>query len=239
LRGLTPEFLLGAYAVGMFPMADDYHGRTIHWVEPRRRGVIPLDAFHVPRSLRKAVRRGGHEIRVDTAFAAVIRACAEPTPERPTTWLNEELIALYVELHRRGRAHSVETWRDGRLVGGLYGLELGGAFFGESMFSRERDASKVALVELVARLRPGGFVLLDTQFLTEHLQRFGAVEISRAEYLARLRQALPAAAKFPTACRYPSAGAGSAVAGALGSAGAGNASSSGSSGSKQSMTQTS
>jgi leucyl/phenylalanyl-tRNA---protein transferase len=239
LRGVTPEFVLGAYAVGMFPMADDYHGRTIHWVEPRRRGVIPLDGFHVPRSLAKAIRRGGHEVRVDTAFAAVIRACAEPTPDRPKTWLNEELIELYVELHRRGHAHSVETWRDGRLVGGLYGLELGGAFFGESMFSRARDASKVALVELVARLRAGGFELLDTQFLTEHLQRFGAVEISRAEYLSRLRRALPVAARFPAASRYPSSGAGPGVAGAAGSAGAGTASSSGSSGSAQSITQTS
>jgi leucyl/phenylalanyl-tRNA--protein transferase len=196
VRGLTPEFLLGAYAVGMVPMADDYHGRTIHWIEPRRRGVIPLDGFHVPRSLRKAVRRGGHELRVDTAFAAVIRACAEPTPERPKTWLNEELIELYVELHRRGHAHSVETWRDGYLAGGLYGLELGGAFFGESMFHTARDASKVALVHLVARLRRGGFTLLDTQFVTDHLARFGTVEVSRRKYHRLLETAIAGRGDF-------------------------------------------
>ena len=195
---LTPELLLAAYARGRFPMAGDRDDPNVHWIEPLRRGVLPLDGFHVPRSLRKLVRKGTFELRVDADFAAVINACAEPTSERPRTWLNDALIDLYTELHRRGHAHSVETWREGRLVGGLYGLKLGAAFFGESMFSRERDASKVALVELVARLRAGGFRLLDTQFVTEHLTRFGAVEITRGEYRRRLAAALAAEATFPT-----------------------------------------
>jgi leucyl/phenylalanyl-tRNA---protein transferase len=195
---LTPEILLAAYARGRFPMAGDRDDPSIHWIEPLRRGVIPLDGFHVPRSLAKTVRRGRFELRVDAAFARVIEACAEPTPDRPRTWLNDGLIGLYTTLHRQGHAHSVEAWRGGRLAGGLYGLKLGGAFFGESMFSRERDASKAALVELVARLRAGGFRLLDTQFVTDHLLRFGAVEITRAEYRRRLAAALQAAdAAFP------------------------------------------
>ncbi len=194
---LTPELLLAAYALGRFPMAGDRDDPHVHWIEPLRRGVIPLDAFHVPRSLRKVVRQGRFELRVDSDFAGVIRACAEATGERPRTWLNDGLIGLYTTLHRMRHAHSVETWRDGRLVGGLYGVRLGSAFFGESMFSRERDASKVALVELVARLRAGGFRLLDTQFVTEHLTRFGAVEISQAEYRRRLRAALRQEAEFP------------------------------------------
>jgi leucyl/phenylalanyl-tRNA--protein transferase len=230
-RGLTPEFLLSAYAAGMFPMANDYHESTIHWIEPRRRGVIPLDRFHVARSLRKTIRRGRLELRADTAFEAVIRSCAQPTPERSRTWLNEELIGLYIELHRRGHAHSVEAWQAGQLVGGLYGVKLGGAFFGESMFSRVRDASKAALVELVGRLRAGGFVLLDTQFITEHLQRFGAIEISRGDYLGRLRRALPMEAEFPRGPYpfWPS------VLGEEGEGGSG----SGSTGSAHSITQTS
>lgn len=235
MLGLTPDFLLSAYAVGMFPMANDYHDTTIHWIEPRRRGIIPLDGFHVPRSLGKALRRGRFQFRIDADFPAVIRACAEPTPDRPRTWLNPELIKLYVDLHRRGHAHSVETWQDGRLVGGLYGVKLGGAFFGESMFSRVADASKAALVELVARLRASGFVLLDTQFITEHLQRFGAIEISRVEYMNRLRRALPLGARFPTEPYpfWPSLVGGGAE------PGSGAASGSGSTGSAHSITQTS
>ena len=197
------------------------------------RGIIQLDTFHVPRSLRKAIRRGHLELRVDTAFDAVIRGCAEPTAERPRTWLNEELIGLYIALHRRGHAHSVETWQDSQLVGGLYGVTLGGAFFGESMFSRVRDASKAALVELVGRLRAGGFLLLDTQFITEHLQRFGAIEISRGDYLGRLRRALPLEAEFPSVPYpfWPSV---------LGDDGEdGRSSGSGSTGSSQAITQTS
>ena len=194
---LTPELLLSAYAVGMFPMANDFHDPTIHWIEPRRRGVLPLDEFHLPRSLRKTLRRGLFELRVSTAFDEVIRACAASTFDRPRTWLNEELIEAYGELHRRGSAHSVETWLDGQLVGGLYGVTLGAAFFGESMFSRVTDASKVALVELVARLRAGGYLLLDTQFITRHLEQFGTVEVSRADYRQRLRRALGVEAVFP------------------------------------------
>ena len=183
--------------MGLFPMAEAFDDPTIHWVEPRRRGIIPLDGLHVGRSLRKALRRARIELKVDRAFAEVVRACAMPAPDRQQTWLNPQLIDLYVELHRAGRAHSVEAWCRGELVGGLYGVHLGGAFFGESMFSRATDASKMALVELVARLRAGGFALLDTQFLTSHLQSLGAIEISRANYLARLRHALPARCRFP------------------------------------------
>jgi leucyl/phenylalanyl-tRNA---protein transferase len=193
---LTPELLLCAYASGLFPMANDRHDPAIHWIEPRRRGLLPLDAFHEPRSLRKVVRSGRFEIRASTAFESVIRACAEPRPERPRTWLNDELIALYCALHRRGHAHSVECFGGDRLVGGLYGVSLGAAFFGESMFTHERDASKVALVALVARLRAGGYRLLDTQFITDHLRQFGAIEISRESYRRRLRAALEAEATF-------------------------------------------
>lgn len=198
MLALPPELVLSAYANGLFPMGKDRHDPAIHWLDPIRRGIIPLDAFHVPRSLRKVLRRQPFEIRVDHDFAAVIHACAEPTPERPRTWLNDELIHTYIALAERGFAHSVECWRDGRLVGGLYGVSLGAAFFGESMFSRERDASKVALVELVLRLRAGGFELLDTQFVTDHLRRFGAVEIGRQEYRMRLRHAIVKGAHFPT-----------------------------------------
>jgi leucyl/phenylalanyl-tRNA--protein transferase len=190
LLRLTPELLLTAYARGRFPMAGDRDDPEIHWIEPLRRGVIPLDGFHVPRSLKKLIRQQPFELRIDTAFAEVIDTCAEPTPERPRTWLNDELLAIYKAVHHLGHAHSVECWQDGRLAGGLYGIRLGAAFFGESMFSRVRDASKVALIELVARLNAGGFLLLDTQFVTDHLVRFGAVEIPRGEYKRRLAVAL-------------------------------------------------
>ncbi len=195
---LTPQRLLRCYALGRFPMADGRHDPTVYLVDPERRGIIPLDAFHVPRSLAKTIRKGRFDLTVDRDFRAVIEACAEPTPTRPSTWLNDGLIELYVALAEAGCAHSIETWREGRLVGGLYGVVLGAAFFGESMFSRERDASKVALVELVARLRAGGFSLLDTQFVTDHLRRFGAIEIPRAAYLSRLREAIGRPAVFPT-----------------------------------------
>jgi leucyl/phenylalanyl-tRNA---protein transferase len=197
MRVLTLHELLRCYARGEFPMANDRHDPTIYLINPERRGIIPLDRFAVARSLRKTVRRGPFEIRVDTAFPAVIRACAEPTAERPRTWLNDGLIELYTALFEHGHAHSVECWQAGELVGGLYGVSLGAAFFGESMFSRARDASKVALVELVGRLRAGGFELLDTQFVTDHLRQFGAIEIPRAVYHGRLRQALARAARFP------------------------------------------
>jgi leucyl/phenylalanyl-tRNA---protein transferase len=193
---LTPDLLLCAYASGLFPMANDRYDPTLHWIDPKRRGTLPLERFHQPKSLRKLVRQCRFEIRVDSAFAQVIEACAEVRPERPRTWLNDELIALYLALHRRGYAHSVESWSAGQLVGGLYGVSLGAAFFGESMFSRVRDASKVALVALVERLVAGGYRLLDTQFVTDHLRQFGAVEMTREQYHRELRRALATPAVF-------------------------------------------
>ncbi len=168
----------------------------LYWIDPEERGILPLEGFHVARSLRKTLDGALFQIRCDTAFEQVMRACGEPAEDRPDTWINEEIVRLFVDLHRLGLAHSVETWRDGCLVGGLYGLALGGAFCGESMFSRRTDASKVALVHLVARLKRGGFTLLDVQFVTDHLKRFGAVEIPRADYQARLAAALERAAFF-------------------------------------------
>ena len=193
---LTPDLLLYAYASGLFPMADDRHDPTIHWIDPENRGMIPLDRFHVPRRLSRVIRQGRFEIRTDTAFAQVIRCCAESRPNRPRTWLNDQLIDLYCDLHDLHYAHSVECWREDQLVGGVYGVSLGGAFFGESMFSTERDASKVALTALVDRLNQGGYRLLDTQFLTDHLSQFGAVEIPRAAYHRRLHDALKVQAVF-------------------------------------------
>lgn len=193
---ITPELLLRAYAAGIFPMADSADSRTLRWVEPHRRGVIPLDGFHVPRSLRKVVRRGEFEITADRDFAAVMRACAAPGPGREQTWINDEIHHLYNALHAMGHAHSIECWLGGELAGGLYGVSLGSAFFGESMFSRATDASKVALVHLVAHLRRGGYVLLDAQFLTRHLERFGAIEIPRRRYLRELETAVGKRAVF-------------------------------------------
>jgi leucyl/phenylalanyl-tRNA--protein transferase len=187
---ITPSLLLRAYACGIFPMADSADDPTLYWVEPRLRGVLPLDAFHIPKRLARTVRSDRFEVRLDTDFDAVIDGCAAPRPGRRTTWINATIRDLYGQLFRRGHVHTVEAWRDGRLVGGLYGLELGAAFFGESMFSLERDASKVALVHLVAMMRRGGFQLLDTQFLTEHLTQFGALEIERKDYLLLLEEAL-------------------------------------------------
>lgn len=183
---LTPDLLLRAYASGLFPMADPNEGNRIYWYAPDPRGILPLDGFHVPRNLRRVVRQGRFRVAHDVAFEAVIRACAE----RSETWISDEIIAAYTALHRLGFAHSVECWREGRLVGGLYGVALRGAFFGESMFHREAEASKVALVHLVAHLRDRGFVLLDTQFTTDHLEQFGAVNIPRTEYERRLAAAL-------------------------------------------------
>ncbi|HYG87384.1 MAG TPA: leucyl/phenylalanyl-tRNA--protein transferase [Azospirillum sp.] len=193
---LNAQLLLRAYAAGIFPMAESADSRDLYWFDPEQRGILPLDGFHVPKRLKRTLRTAPFEIRFDSAFRAVIEACAQPTAERPKTWINADIIRLYTELHEQGFAHSVETWREGRLVGGLYGVSLGAAFFGESMFSRETNASKVALVHLVARLRAGGFTLLDTQFVTEHLSRFGAVEIPRTEYRRRLAQALTRYGEF-------------------------------------------
>ncbi|MGE5270742.1 MAG: leucyl/phenylalanyl-tRNA--protein transferase [Thiohalocapsa sp.] len=194
---LTPEILLQAYAAGIFPMAESADDPELFWVDPKRRGIIPLDAFHVPRRLKRVLRQGRFTVRADTAFAAVIRGCAEASETRPSTWINDEIVQLYTALHRRGLAHSVECWHADALVGGLYGVSLGAAFFGESMFSRVTDASKVALVHLVARLRAGGYRLLDTQFVTPHLAQFGAIEISRARYHRLLADALRYRAVFP------------------------------------------
>ena len=192
---LSPDLLLNAYCQGIFPMAGP-DGR-VYWYDPDPRAILPLDGFHLPRSLAKVVQRGLFGIRVNSDFTAVIQACAEPGKGREESWISPEIIAAYTGLHQLGFAHSVECWQDGRLVGGLYGVAVRGLFAGESMFSRERDASKVALVHLVERLRRGGFQLLDLQFMTDHLRRFGAVEISRRKYRRRLREALGAAAVAP------------------------------------------
>ncbi|WP_044563719.1 leucyl/phenylalanyl-tRNA--protein transferase [Azospirillum sp. B4] len=193
---LTPELLLRAYTMGVFPMAERADDDEIFWFDPPERGILPLDGFHAPRRLLRTVRQGRFQVSVDTDFAAVMRACGESTTDRPETWINAQILDAYTALHRQGRAHSVECRRDGRLVGGLYGVSIGGAFFGESMFSRETDASKVALVHLVARLRAGGYGLLDTQFVTTHLSQFGAIEIPRARYHALLADALRQPARF-------------------------------------------
>lgn len=193
---LTPDLLLRAYAAGIFPMAESADSKELLWFDPPLRGILPLDRFHVPRSLRKVVRQRRFDVRVDTAFRDVVLACGEATAERPNTWINADILDAYTALHARGSAHSVECWRDGRLVGGLYGVGLGAAFFGESMFSRETDASKVALVHLVARLVRGRFGLLDTQFVTSHLARFGAVEISRIRYKRLLNAAVSREGRF-------------------------------------------
>jgi leucyl/phenylalanyl-tRNA--protein transferase len=195
---LSPDLLLYTYRLGLFPMADPEQDGAVYWMDPDPRGIIPLDAFHVPSTLRKLVRRAPFEVVPDRAFEAVMRACAAPAPGRESSWISEELVEVYTALHRRGVAHSVECWAEGRLVGGLYGVALGGAFFGESMFSRARDASKVALVHLVAALRRGGFVLLDTQFVTPHLEQFGAEEIPQTEYKRRLAEALATEACWRT-----------------------------------------
>lgn len=198
---VTPDLLLHAYAAGLFPMAESADAADLHWFDPAMRGILPLDGFHVPRRLRRTLRQAPFEIRADTAFRQVIEACAEPAPDRPSTWINTQILDLYEALHRRGRAHSVECWLidpagDRQLVGGLYGVALGGAFFGESMFSRVTDASKVALCHLAGLLIEGGFVLLDTQFTTEHLARFGGIEIPRRVYKSRLESALARDAQF-------------------------------------------
>jgi leucyl/phenylalanyl-tRNA--protein transferase len=190
--GITPELLLRAYASGVFPMAESAEAEELFWVDPERRGILPLDGLRVSRRLARSFRSGDFAIRVDGDFAGVIDACAD----RPETWINPTIRRLYLELHRRGHAHSVEIWRDGGLAGGLYGVTLGAAFFGESMFSRVRDASKLALIALVARLNAGGYRLLDTQFVTGHLARLGAVEIGRADYRLRLAGALARPADF-------------------------------------------
>jgi leucyl/phenylalanyl-tRNA--protein transferase len=196
---LTPQLLLSAYAQGLFPMGERRDDPTLYWVSPDMRGILPLDNFHVPHRLARTVRSGRFAVSFDRAFGAVMEQCAAPRAGREQSWINSEIIRLYTALAASGHAHSVECWRDGKLAGGLYGLQLGAAFFGESMFSIERDASKVALVHLVETLRKGGFTLLDTQFLTRHLASFGVVEIPRDDYLLLLQDAIRRDAVWPEA----------------------------------------
>lgn len=190
------DLLLRAYASGVFPMAEGADDPEVFWVRPELRGVIPLDRFHIPRSLKKKVRQAPFDIAFDTDFDGVIAGCAEMADNRPSTWINRPIREAYGELFARGYCHTVEAWRHGRLVGGLYGVTLGGAFFGESMFARERDASKICLVHLVDRLRNRGFVLLDTQFTTEHLKGFGAIDVPRARYEKLLEEAIRVKTEF-------------------------------------------
>ena len=187
---ITPQVLLKAYACGIFPMAESADDNALYWIEPERRGILPLDRVHVPRRLARTIKRGGFEVRIDNDFDAVIAGCAAPRAGRRSTWINGRIRDLYAELFAMRHCHTVEVWEDGELIGGLYGVHLGRAFFGESMFSKASDASKIALVYLVARLKFGGFELLDTQFLTGHLARFGAIEVGRAEFQRLLEAAL-------------------------------------------------
>jgi leucyl/phenylalanyl-tRNA--protein transferase len=213
---LTPELILRAYSVGIFPMAQSADDERLAWFDPDPRGILPLDKFHLSRRLARTVRTTPLKVTADTDFAGVIDGCAGGGFDRPSTWINQRIRTLCLELHRMGYAHSIEVRQDSRLVGGLYGVALKGAFFGESMFSTVRDASKIALVHLVARLIRGGFTLLDTQFATEHLTQFGAIEIPRAIYRSRLAKALQRDARF----QWGLAGAGEAGAGAeVGAAG--------------------
>jgi len=187
---ITPQVLLKAYACGIFPMAESAEDNALYWIEPERRGILPLDRVHVPKRLARTIRSGGFEVKIDHDFEAVIDGCAAPRSGRRSTWINGRIRSLYRDLFALGHCHTVEVWQDGTLAGGLYGVHLGRAFFGESMFSRARDASKIALVYLVARLKYGGFTLLDTQFVTGHLARFGAIEVSREEFQRFLEAAL-------------------------------------------------
>lgn len=195
---ITAEDVLNAYRCGLFPMADSAESEEFYWYDPPLRGQLPIAKLHIPQRLRRTVLKFPFQIEVDTDFAAVIDACAAPDKrkDREKTWINEGIRALFIELNDMGYAHSVECWREGKLVGGLYGMALGSVFMGESMFSRVRDASKVALVHLCARLWKGGFTVLDTQFINEHLRQFGAFEIAREEYQKRLRRALATPADF-------------------------------------------
>ncbi len=192
MTAISPELLLHGYAIGVFPMAEHRDDPEIFWVDPKRRGVVPLDGFHISRSLARRIRRGRFTVTIDRDFAGVVDGCAD----RAETWINAEIRALYLDLHARGHAHSLEVWEGETLIGGVYGVVLGAAFFGESMFSRRTDASKIALAYLVDRLRRGGFRLFDTQFLTDHLASLGAVEITRAEYHRQLSVAIEREADF-------------------------------------------
>ncbi|MGI9423747.1 MAG: leucyl/phenylalanyl-tRNA--protein transferase [Hyphomicrobiaceae bacterium] len=197
LLEITPEVLLKAYSCGIFPMAESADDPQLFWIEPQARGLLPLQDIIVPKRLARTIRREAYDVRIDTDFEAVIDGCSASKPGRTSTWINARIRALYGELFHLGHCHTVEVWsRDNALIGGLYGVALGGAFFGESMFSRERDASKIALIYLCARLIKGGFVMLDTQFVTDHLRQFGAIEIDRAEFQAALDHALGTTGDF-------------------------------------------
>lgn len=207
-KTITPDLLLQAYEAGFFPMAENADDDALFWVNPPMRGILPLNGFHVPRRLARTVRQDLFTVRIDTDFAGVIDGCSASAPGRSSTWINADIRRLYGVLFDRGFCHTVEAWRDEKLVGGLYGVAIGGAFFGESMFSIERDASKVALVHLVGRLIAGGFTLLDTQFITSHLKQFGAVEIPADAYRQSLRHTVSAQADFYC---WPAAGVSGAV----------------------------
>jgi leucyl/phenylalanyl-tRNA--protein transferase len=196
LLEITPQVLLKAYSCGIFPMAESADDPVLYWIEPQARGILPLDAISVPRRLARTIRNLPYEVRVDSDFDGVIRGCAASRPGRRTTWINDKIRDLYRDLFRLGYCHTVEVWDQGKLAGGLYGVALGGAFFGESMFSNIRDASKIALVYLAARLRTGGFTLLDTQFVTDHLRQFGTIEVDKQEFNRRLEEALKVDADF-------------------------------------------
>ena len=193
---VTADLMLRAYRAGLFPMAESRAGHRLYWLDPEMRGVLPLDRFHLPRRLLRTVLSGPYTVTSNSDFGATIAGCATAAPGREDTWINPDIERLFIELNRTGHAHSVETWQDGVMVGGLYGVSLGGVFFGESMFSRARDASQVALVHLVARLRLGGYQLLDTQFVTTHLAQFGATEIPRETYKQQLADALQVPAEW-------------------------------------------
>jgi leucyl/phenylalanyl-tRNA--protein transferase len=221
---ITPQVLLKAYACGIFPMAESAEDNALYWIEPERRGILPLDQAHVPKSLARTIRRGGFEVKIDNDFEGVVEGCAAPRVGRRSTWINGRIRGLYRELFALGHCHTVEVWQDGALTGGLYGVHLGRAFFGESMFSKARDASKIALVYLIARLKYGGFTLLDTQFVTGHLARFGAVEVSRQEFQRLLEEALGVSQGSVGSAAAAGGGAGRGAAAAGGGAGAGSAS---------------
>ena len=193
---ITPEVLLRAYEAGIFPMSESHDNPDIFWVDPRIRGILPVKNFHVPRRLKRTVRSERFKITINKEFTSIMEGCAASVGKRPKTWINGQIIELYTALHDMGYAHSIECWRNGRLAGGLYGIALGGVFFGESMFSRERDSSKVALVHLLARMRAGNFMFVDTQFTSKHLSRFGAIAISRSDYQSLLKQALGIKSNF-------------------------------------------
>jgi leucyl/phenylalanyl-tRNA---protein transferase len=193
---ITPQVLLKAYSCGIFPMAESADDPALYWIEPQARGILPLTGVHVPKRLARTIRQDVFEVRINSDFEAVIAGCGAERPGRTTTWINSKIRQLYRDLFAMGHCHTVETWQNGRLVGGLYGVALGAAFFGESMFSTERDASKVALVHLAARLVYGGFTLLDCQFVTDHLRQFGTIEVDRAEFHLQLEAALPRKADF-------------------------------------------